>query len=55
MKTVKELIEILESMPEDAPVILGYTPLQEVYIDEEFYFADTKDPTQSIGTAVILE
>lgn len=55
MITVSELIDLLKDMPEDAPVILGYTPLQEVYVDDNFFFADTKNPEQAVGTAVILE
>ena len=55
MITVKNLIEELQDMPQDAPILLGWTPLRDIYIDENFYFADSKNPKTAIGTAVILE
>jgi hypothetical protein len=55
MITVKELIEELQEYPEDTPVVLGYTPVTEVYLQEDFYFADSKNPNQAFGPAVVIE
>lgn len=53
--TVKELINILKKMPQDYPVIIGYTLVNDVYIDNNFYFGDQQDLMESIGPAVIIE
>ena len=55
MMTVKELIEILEEYPNDTPVVNGYTYIQDVYLDENYYFADSKNPNQAIGPAIVIE
>lgn len=55
MMTVGELINILESYPDDVPVILGYTGVQDVHYEEDYYFADAKNPKQAFGPAVIIE
>lgn len=55
MITVKELIEELKQYDEDLPVIIGYNSIQDVYLDEDFYFADSKNPSQAFGPAVIIE
>ena len=55
MITVKELIEELRQYPEDTPVMLEYTPVSEVYLQEDFYFGDSKNPQQAFGPAVIIE
>lgn len=55
MTTVRELIEELEQYPDDTPVMLGYTQITDVYLQEDFYFADSKNPNQAFGPAVIIE
>lgn len=55
MTTVGELIEILKQYPEDIPVMVGYTNVQDVYLDEDFYFGDSKNPQQAMGPAVVIE
>lgn len=55
MITVGELIDILKEYPEDIPVILGYNSVQDVHLEEDFYFADSKNPSQAFGPAVIIE
>lgn len=53
--TVGELINILESYSDDIPVILGYSPIQDIHLEEDFYFADSKNPSRAFGPAVIIE
>ena len=53
--TVGELIEQLQVFPDDIPVILGYTPVEDVYLDENFFFADSKNPQTAVGPAIIIE
>lgn len=55
MITVKELIEELQQYPDDTPVMLEYTPVTEVYLQEDFYFGDSHNPRQAFGPAVIIE
>lgn len=55
MMTVGELIEILSQYPEDIPVMLGFTTVQDIYLDNDFYFADSSNPAQAIGPALIIE
>ncbi len=55
MMTVKELIEILQTMPQDCPVMNGYNAVEDVYLDEEFYFADSQNPRTAFGPAVVIE
>ena len=53
--TVGELIEQLQVFPEDIPVMLGYTPIEDVYLDENFFFADSKNPQSAVGPAIVIE
>jgi len=55
MMTVKELIEILEQYPGDTPVVNGYNSVENVYLDNDYYFADSKNPNQAFGPAVVIE
>jgi len=55
MITVGELIDMLSEYSDDYPVMIGYTRLKNVYLDDSFYFGDSKNPAQAIGPAVILE
>ena len=55
MMTVKELIEELEHYNENLPVIIGYNAIQDIQFEEDFYFADSKNPNQAFGPAVIIE
>lgn len=53
--TVEELIDILSDYPPEYPVILGYTPITDVYCDENYFFADNPNPQQAVGPAIIIE
>ena len=53
--TVKELIDFLKQFPEDTPVVNGYTYIEEVFFDDNFYFGDSKNPNQAFGPAVVIE
>lgn len=53
--TVGELIEQLQVFPDDIPVMLGVMPISEVYLDENFFFADSKNPATAVGPAIVIE
>lgn len=50
--TVKELIMVLQSLPEDLPVMVNYSDIDEVYINDEHYFGDSANPNCRVGSAV---
>lgn len=41
--TVKELIDILERMPENAPVVIDGAEATEVLVRDEIYFSEEFD------------
>ena len=55
MMTVGDLIDELSQYDEDTPVIIGYSSVQNVYLDPDFYFGDSPNPARAFGPAVILE
>ena len=46
--TVKELIEILDQLPDDAPVVVDGNEATEVLIREEIYFSEEFDYHEGI-------
>lgn len=55
MITVQELINELEKFDKDLPVMVDMLPLDDVYLDEEFYFGgDPRHINDIIGPAVVL-
>ena len=56
MMTVGDLIDELSQYDDDTPVIIGYSSVQNVYLNPDFYFGDSPDnPARAFGSAVILE
>jgi len=53
--TVRELIEELEEMPMDLPVVTDYREVTDVSLDEKFYFLDNSKAGYSIYPAIVLE
>ena len=54
--TVRELIEELEELPMDYPVVTDYREITDINLTDSFYFLDGKmDKGYSIGPAVVLE
>jgi len=54
--TVRELIEELEDMPQDLPVVTDYSEIKHVHYEESFYYLNnsTKEG-YTIEPAVVLE
>lgn len=50
--TVRELIEELQKFPNDLPVMVDYSEVEKVYLNEEHYFGDSADPNCKVGSAV---
>lgn len=54
--TVGDLIDKLSQYDDDTPVIIGYSSVQNVYFDQDFYFGDSPDNlVRAFGPAIILE
>ena len=54
--TVRELIEELEELPMDLPVVTDYQEITEVNLDDNFYFLDRiSKEGYTIGPAIVLE
>lgn len=54
--TVRDLIEELEELPQDLPVVTDYKEITDIYLENKFYFLDrhSKDGYW-IGPAVVLD
>ena len=54
--TVRDLIEELEELPQDLPVVTDYKEITDIYLENKFYFLDRyyKDGYW-IGPAVVLD
>lgn len=50
--TVKELIEKLSEFQQDLPVMVDYTDIEKVYLNDEHYFGDSANPNCEVGCAV---
>lgn len=50
--TVQDLIDILQEMPKDLPVMANYSDIENVYINDEHYFGDSANPNCEVGKAV---
>lgn len=53
--TVRDLIEELELMPMDLPVVTDYKEIEEINLDNEFYFLDHSGHGYTVSPAVVLE
>lgn len=53
--TVRELIETLEEYPMDLPVVTDYREIDEVSVDDSFYFLDHSEQHYHVAPAVVLE
>lgn len=50
--TVRELIEELQRLPDDLPVMVGCSEAEKVYLNKEHYFGDSANPDCRVGSAV---
>jgi len=53
--TVRELIEELEQMPMDLPVVTDYREINELELVDDYYFLDHSEKGFHVHPAVILE
>lgn len=54
--TVRELIEELEDMPQDVPVVTDYQEIKHVHYNENFYYLNNTIPNgYVVEPAVVLE
>lgn len=54
--TVRDLIEALEEMPMDLPVVTDYKEITEIDLDNNFYFLDKCSTVgYTVAPAVVLE
>lgn len=54
--TVRDLIEELEEMPQDLPVVTDYRNITKVIYNDNFYFLDKQsDKGYYVEPAVVLE
>lgn len=54
--TVRDLIEELEQLPMDLPVVTDYKEITDIDIVKDFYFLDMHTTVgYSVGPAVVLE
>ena len=54
--TVKELIEKLQEMPQDLPVVdWGGFDVEGCHIDEEYYDGDSANPKCPVLTVVMID
>ena len=53
--TVRELIEELEEMPMDLPVISNVKEIEHVHFEEGLYYLDSSPVQYAYSSAVILE
>lgn len=54
--TVRDLIEELEELPMDLPVVIDYQEVSEIDIEDDYYYLDKHTPNRySVGPVVVLE